>query len=138
MYNRLYDYLIKEKILYEKQFGFQKNHSTDYPVATLADEILKGFDSNLYTLGVFIDLSKDFDTVNHEILLDKMSLHGIKGVNLNWFRSYLVKRKQGVSYEKKCSPPSSTHCGVPQVSILGPLLFFFCFMLTTCISLLRT
>ena len=93
MYNRLYDYLVQNHILYNKQFGFQNGHSTDHAVIQLVDDILKSFDQNLFTLGVFIDLSKAFDTVDHKILTKKLELYGIKNNNLNFFKSYLSDRK---------------------------------------------
>ena len=123
MYNRLYDHLIQNNLLYHKQFGFQRGHSTEHAVVDLVDKILKGFDQNNFTLGVFIDLSKAFDTVDHNILLQKLEYYGVKKSYLKWFKSYLSERKQGVSYPNGISKLKNIICGVPQGSILGPLLF---------------
>ena len=111
---------MQNKILYEKQFRFQNNHSTDHAVIQLTDEILKSFDQNLFTLGVFIDLSKAFDTVDHNILIKKLEL---ENNNLKFFKSYLSDRKQGVSFKNTHSQLTPIVCGVPQGSILGLLLF---------------
>ena len=124
MYNRLYKYLTKEKILYSKQFGFQKGHSTDHAILKLTDQIYESFENNQYTLGVFIDLSKAFDTVDHSILIQKLELHGIKGLNLAWFKNYLTNRKQCIKIDENTETDKERiQCGVPQGSILGPLLF---------------
>ena len=88
------------------------------------DELCKSFNNNKFSLGVFIDLSKAFDTVDHEILFTKLKHYGIKGNNLKWFKSYLSNRKQFISYaQNKNSEIMQIKCGVPQGSILGPLLF---------------
>ena len=76
-----------------------------------------------YTLGVFIDLSKAFDTVDHDILIKKLNLYGVKGVLLKWFKSYLSNRKQYIEVESQKTDYLTIKCGVPQGSILGPLLF---------------
>ena len=110
--------------LYSKQFGFQKGHSTEYAIAKLADQIHESFEYDNSTLGVFIDLSKAFDTTDHAILLKKLENYGITDTNLAWFRSYLTNRKQyiQITNDRKNNLRNST-CGVPQGSILGPLLF---------------
>ena len=94
MHNRLYSYLVNKKILYSKQFGFQKGHSTEYAIAQLADQIYESFENDNYTLRVFIDLSKAFGTIDRAILFKKLENYGIKDKNLAWFRSYMTNRKQ--------------------------------------------
>ena len=101
MYNRLYKYLIENNILYSKQFGFQNGHSTDHAVVQLVDQIIESFENNKYTLGVFIDLSKAFDTVDHSILLKKLELYGITDRNHGWLKSYLSNRRQFVQINEK-------------------------------------
>ena len=124
MYNCLYKYLIENNNLYSKQFGFQNDHSTDHDVVQLVDQITESFENNKYTLGVFIDLSKAFDTVDHSILLKKLELYGITDRNHGWLKSYLSNRRQFVQInEKEKTSLETISCGVPQGSILGPLLF---------------
>ena len=90
----------------------------------MADQIHESFENDSYTLGVFIDLSKVFDTIDHAILFKKLENYGIKGTNLAWFRIYLINRKQYIQITNDSkSDLRNTTCGVPQVSILGPLLF---------------
>ena len=124
MYNRLYKYMTENNLLYPKQFGFRNGHSTDHAIAQLVDQIHESFEKDQYTLGVFIDLSKAFDTVDHSILLEKLEIYGVNESNLDWFRSYLTGRQQYIKIDENLE----THrqnivCGVPQGSILGPLLF---------------
>ena len=85
MYNRLYKHLSNSKIIHPKQFGFQKGHSTGHVLLQLVDQIYESFERNEYTIGVFIDLSKAFDTVDHNILLKKLEIYGISGTHLPWF-----------------------------------------------------
>ena len=99
IYNRFYTFFIENAILYEKQFSFQKQHSTEHAIIHLVNDILKSFDSNKYTLGVFIDFAKAFDTVDHNILLRKLFHYGIRDNNLKLLQSYLQNRKQYLSYQ---------------------------------------
>ena len=89
MYNRLYKYLKENKIIYEKQFGFQSGYSTNDAIVQLADKTFDSFEKEQFTVGVFIDLSKAFDAVGHSILLEKLKLYGITDKNLAWFERYL-------------------------------------------------
>ena len=123
VYNRLYNYLSKLEILCDNQFGFRKNHSTSLALIDLYEKISLALDRNEHAVGVFLDLSKAFDTVDHNILLDKLEHYGIRGVALDWVRSYLSNRLQFVQFNSQCSSPQTICCGVPQWSILGPLFF---------------
>ena len=94
MQNHLYKYFTDQKLLHPQQFGVRKDHSTEHAIAQLVDQIYESFENEKYTVGIFIDLSKAFDTVDHTILLKKLEIYGITGANLAWFRSYLTNRKQ--------------------------------------------
>ena len=123
MYNRLYKFLLENNILYQKQFGFQNAHSPEHAILQLVNRMTEAFSQGKYTLGIFLDLSKAFDTVNHNILLEKLKAYGIQSENLKWFRSYLSNRKQFILYDDFKTEVKIVKCDVPQGSILGPLLF---------------
>ena len=123
MHKKLYNFLERHNILYQNQFGFRKNNSTVYALTQISEMIKTSIDTGKYGCGIFIDLRKAFDTVNHKILLDKLEHYGIRGNLLNWFHSYLTDRKQFVSINGQNSDLMDITCGVPQGSVLGPLLF---------------
>ena len=123
MYNRLRNFLDQYKIPFSYQFGFRKYHSSYMALMTLMDNLINFLDKGEYVIGIFRDFSKAFDTVDHGILLQKLSCYGVRGNALSWFQSYLNKRYQFVTYNGISSNKKEVKCWVPQDSILGPLLF---------------
>jgi len=125
--HQLMDYLEKNHLLSQKQFGYRRKRSTELAATLFADNIRKESDKGLVSGAVFIDLSKAFDTLGHANLLRKLELFGIKGIALKWFTDYLFARQQLVKFNNKLSDPLFLLCGVPQGSILGPILFLIFF-----------
>ena len=113
MHKQLYDFLQEHNILFQNQFGFRKNNSTTFALLQITEKIKETIDNKKYGCGIFIDLSKAFDTVNYEILLRKMEHYGIRGVALDWFSSYLSNRKQYVHINGEPSQLENITCGVP-------------------------
>ena len=109
-------------ISYQYQFGFRKHHSTGHAIITLVERVTQSLDTGKYFVGVFLDLKKAFDTVDHSILLKKLEKYGIRGNMIKWFKSYLSFRLQLVDYDDCHSDKSKLHMEY-QGSILGPLLF---------------
>ena len=123
VFDQSQEFLQEHKILCRYQSGFRKNYSTNSCLSYLCDKVKKGFDSNLFTGMILIDLQKAFDTINHEILLKKMDYIGFSKKSISWFESYLSLREFKVSINKSISNVEKITCGVPQGSILGPMLF---------------
>ena len=123
IYNRLFEFLDKFKVLSDQQYGFKPKHSTCMAILNLIDKIACDLDTGKIAVGLFIDLSKAFDTIDHNILLDKLYRYGIRGIAFKLMQSYLKNRKQFVSIDNNNSSMTTVKCGVPQGSILGPLLF---------------
>ena len=109
--------------IFELQFGFRANHSTNHALFSLTETIRDALDNGNFACGIFIDLQKAFDTVDHEILLKKLEHYGIRGLANSWFKSYLTNRQQFVSINGFNSKSQTMKFGVPQGSVLGPLLF---------------
>ena len=123
VHSRLSNFLECHQCIYPSQFGFRKKHSTDHALIEITESIRQALDNKKIACGIFIDLQKAFDTVNHEILIDKLEHYCIRGIENDWFASYLNNRLQFVSVLGIESHAKPINHGVPQGSVLGPLLF---------------
>ena len=123
MYKRLIKFIDKHNILYQQQYGFRKNHSTEMAIIKLTNKIIETIEKSEFTAGIFLDLSKEFDTVDHTIIVSKLEHYGIRGLALEWFKNYLTNRSQMVRFQDSISNKEKITCGVPQGSTLGQLLF---------------
>ena len=123
IFDQLHNHFNLHNLYFTSQYGFRKKHSTESAVLELVDKTIKHMDSGDVPISIFLDLSKAFDTLDHDILLDKLSYYGVKETALSLFKSYLSNRKQYVEYLNTTSNFTDIKTGVPQSSILGPLLF---------------
>ena len=123
VYDQLISYLLKHNLLYEQQSGFHPHYSTQDVLLHVTDSWRRAIDEGKFTAAAYLDISKAFDCVNHDILLSKLACHGVLEHSLVWFTSYLSCRKQKVCMQELSSMWGEIHVGVPQGSILGPLLF---------------
>ena len=123
-FDQLYRYFQDNNLFYPSQYVFRREHSTEFATLELTDIILQDIDARHLSLTVFMDLSKAFDTLDHSILLTKLKYYGIQENELMWFSSYLTNRQQYVELNGISSDLKPLFTGVPQGSILGPLLFW--------------
>lgn len=125
MYKKVVSFLESNNLLNEHQYGFRPKHSTIHPIIHLLNHCadVNNKSNKEFTLAIFCDLSKAFDVIDHEILLKKLNTYGLRGNVNKWFRNYLSNRSQYVDLEGEKSPRNNIFCGVPQGSILGPLLY---------------
>ena len=113
LHRRLIKFIYKNDIRYNLQYGFRNKHSTQHAILDIVNTIHSNMDNRKYLCGIFIDLKKAFDTVNHEILLIKLEHYGIRGVLNSWFRSYLSDRQRSIEIDKCISETEAIVCEVP-------------------------
>ena len=116
-------FLCQQNVIYNKQFGFRKNHSTSHAINYSVNKIISELQQRNHVIGIFIDLSKAFDTIDHSKLIIKLEHYGIRGMSLDLLKSYLTNRQQYIDLNGTESDLSNIDYGVPQGSVLGPLLF---------------
>ena len=123
LFNRLYSFFLSKNVIFKNQFGFRKHHSTMHAINYSIDQIISQLQNRNHVIGVFIDLSKAFDTIDHDKLLVKLEHYGIRGLPLELLKSYLKNREQYTNFNGMDSNKCQIEYGVPQGSVLGPLLF---------------
>ena len=123
MYKRLYTFLDNKDIIYDLQFRFRQQYSTSHAWTNITENTRKVLDDGNIGCGVFVDLQKAFDTVDHQILLAELNHYGIRGVSNDLFKLYLSNHNQHVSINGYKPGLATINCGVPQGSVLAPLLF---------------
>ena len=124
IHKRIYEFLESHNIIYDCQFGFRQKHSTIHAVQTAVTSVIKSLNASNQIMGIFIDFSKAFDIIKHDILFKKLNHYGIRGIALELINSYFCNRKQYVYYDNQCySDLSKISVGVLQGSVLGPLFF---------------
>ena len=123
IFNQLYTYFETNKLFYRSQYGFRKRHSTEFAALELVDKLLYMMDKGQVPLGIFLDLSKAFDTIDHKKMIKKLEFYGVSDGPGKLLESYLSKRKQYVVFDDINLQVLDIKTGVPQGSILGPLLF---------------
>ena len=138
---RLVKFFTKHKILYEGQYGFRRQRNTTDAIMDLTGNILHSFNKGMFTIGIFLDMTKAFDSIKHETLLYKLQNYGIRGTVFNWLKSYLSNRKLQVKFKNTLSDQYTVDFGIPQGSVLGPLLYIVlandlikCLKFCSCVS----
>ena len=123
IYRQLKSFLEDRNMLYHSQYGFRERRSTEHALIDIVNQIQTNFDKGIYTCGIFIDLKKAFDTVDHSVLLQKLYHYGVRGIVNDWFCSYFSNCIQSTQIGPDISNKQPMFCCVPQGSVLGPLLF---------------